>query len=127
MQCYRQEQEAKGVLFFYVHNKVLMTYLIISCNEFRHCMKNALSRELTGTCHFLEVIAAEPAFSCYGLSSPLLFLAPLRPKSVEESPNGLLVCLFPHTSLCRLQNAGEYENGSKNSLRREKPFVFHFL
>ena len=55
MQCYQQEQEAKGALFFYVHNKVLMTYLIISCNEFRHCMKNALSRELTGTCHFLEV------------------------------------------------------------------------
>lgn len=55
MPCCRQQQEAKGLLFFYVHNEVLTTYLIISCNELRHCMKNVLSCELAGTCHFLEV------------------------------------------------------------------------
>src|SRR5271163_818398 len=55
MPCCRQQQEAKGLLFFYVHNKVLMNYWIISCNELRHCMKNVLSCELVGTCHFLEV------------------------------------------------------------------------
>src|SRR5271163_1969962 len=55
MPCCRQQQEAKGLLFFYVHNEVLTTYLIISCNELCHCMKNVLSCELAGTCHFLEV------------------------------------------------------------------------